>query len=192
MKMINLDPRVDDVIIWRAGEQKVLEVPKHWASLLAPMIRMIFGLFLCILAKRLEGNWYWWVLFLGWVIVFEAAWRHLQVYRDRFVVTTTRIFRVTGVRDTQRNTIPIGRIIDSKVRRGWFGNWLNYGHLRFKHLNYEDAGIVHHLEKIKFIRDIDHVEQVLRIITTKKKLDQAYEDWTADEIRDVINTSDDS
>lgn len=178
-----LDPKVDQYITLRAGEQKVLEVPKHWAALIGPWIRMLIGLTLCSLAGLTAGLFYWVLLWFGWVLCVEATWRHLQVYRDRFVVTTTRIFRFTGVWSTKRAEIPIARIIDKTVRHPWLGQiLLNYGHLRF-----ESAGQDQDLERVKFVRDVDKVDQVLRIISGRKAMEQAYENWTSDEIQSVLD-----
>lgn len=176
-----LDPNVDRYITLRAGEQKVLEVPKHWAALIAPGIRLACGIALSAWAVQLDGVWVWLMLWLGWVLVGEAAWRHLAVFRDRFVITTVRIFRFSGVVSTKVATIPLGRLTDMTVRHPVLGKWWNYGHLRF-----ESAGQVQDLERIKFVRDVDRVDEIRRIIAGRKQLEQAYEDWTAGEIQGVL------
>lgn len=184
--MIKLDPDVDQYIVSRAGEQKIIEVPKHWAACVAPLIRMILGLILCGLAVRLEGFWYWLVLYFGWCLVFESFWRHLRIYRDRFTLTTTKIMRFQGVINDHRSTLPIGRVVDIDVNRSWLGKMWNYGHLDFAHIRLEMAGQLNDFQKIKFIRDINRIEEILRIIASKKKFDQAYEDWQPGEIQDVL------
>jgi membrane protein YdbS with pleckstrin-like domain len=176
-----LDPRVDRYIVLRGGEQKVLEVPKHWASLLWPTVRMLTGCALCTWSIWLSGFAYWAVLYLGWVLVVEACWRHLKVYRDRFVITTVRIFRFTGVVRTRRATIPIGRITDMTVSQPTLGHLLNYGHLRF-----ESAGQRQDLENVKYVRDVDRVEEIQRIVSMKPSLEKAYEAWTSDDIARVL------
>jgi Bacterial PH domain len=175
------DPNVDRYITLRAGEQKVLEVPKHWAAYLGPQLRLVVGVVVCAWAVRLPGLWMWLVLWWGWVLVCEAAWRHLQLFRDRFVLTTVRIFRFSGVISTNRATIPLGRITDMTVQQPTLGQWWGYGHLRF-----ESAGQVQDLERVKFVRDVDRVDDVLRIVASRRRLEQAYEDWTAGEIQGVL------
>jgi uncharacterized membrane protein YdbT with pleckstrin-like domain len=144
---------------------------------------MLAGLTGCVWASlKLDGFLYWLVLYLAWVLVVEAAWRHAQVYRDRFVITTVRIFRVTGVISTKRATIPITRITDMTVRQPALGHVLNYGHLRF-----ESAGQRQDLENVKHIRDIDRVEEIQRIVSMKKTLEASYANWTVDDIRAVLD-----
>jgi uncharacterized membrane protein YdbT with pleckstrin-like domain len=177
------DPNVDQYLTLRGGEQKVLEVPKHWMALVWPGLRMCTGVSLCTWASwKLDGFWYWVVMFIGWVAVVEAMWRHVAVFRDRFVITTTRVFRFTGVWSTQRASVPIGRFTDSTVKKSWLGQLFGYGHFRF-----ETAGQKQDLERVRFIRDIDRVAEILQIITTKKAMDQAWEQWTEDEIRAVLD-----
>jgi hypothetical protein len=175
------DPLINRYISLRTGEQKVLEVPKHWSAYLCPMIRLVAGVVVCAVAVRLPGVWLWLVLWVGWVLAVEAAWRHLALFRDRFVITTVRIFRFSGVLSTKRATIPLSRITDMTVRRPVLGLWWNYGHFRF-----ESAGQIQDLERVKFVRDVDRVDDVLRIVAGRQRMEQAYEDWTAGEIRDVL------
>jgi len=176
------DPQADRYITLRAGEQKVLEVPKHWAALIGPWCRLLIGFTLCTLTVLLDGWLYWLLMWFGWVLLCEACWRHLQVYRDRFVITTVRIFRLSGVISTKRANIPISRITDYSVKHPTLGQILNYGHLRF-----ESAGLVQDLERIKFVRNIDRVDDVLRVVSMRKRLESAYEDWTPAEIQAVLD-----
>lgn len=179
---MGFDPNVDQYITLRGGEQKVLEVPKHWMALVHPFLRALAGTALCTWAAWLTGFWYWAALFVGWITIIEAAWRHVAVFRDRFVITTTRVFRFSGVVSTVRASVPIGRFTDSTVKRTWLGQIFNYGHFRF-----ETAGQKQDLEKIRYIRDINRVSEILQIITTKKSMDNAWETWTEDEIHAVLD-----
>lgn len=176
-----LDPHVDQYLTFQGGEQKVLEVPKHWMAVFHPICRCMFGVAMSAWAVSFTGFLFWLLMFVGWVFVCESGWRCVAVFRDRFVITTTRVFRFSGVLGTVRASVPIGRFTDSTVKHTWLGRMFGYGHFRF-----ETAGQKQDLEKIRFIRDIDRVSAILQTITTKKAMDQAYNDWTEDEIRTVL------
>ena len=81
----------------------------------------------------------------------------LEEYRDRFVITNQRVFRVHGVLDTQRASVPLGRILDITVKKPFIGQILNYGHFVF-----ESAAQVQGLNEIRYVADIDEREDALR------------------------------
>jgi len=89
----------------------------------------------------------------------QALWRILEEYRDRFVITNQRVFRVHGVLATARASVPLLRILDITVNKPVIGRWLNYGHFVF-----ESAAQVQGLNKITFVKDIDQREDVLRMV----------------------------
>jgi hypothetical protein len=86
-------------------------------------------------------------------------WRILEEYRDRFVITNQRVFRVNGVLSTARASVPLLRILDITVNKPVIGRWLNYGHFIF-----ESAAQVQGLNRITYVGDIDQREDVLRIV----------------------------
>jgi membrane protein YdbS with pleckstrin-like domain len=151
-----LDPHVDRYVMSVAGEKKVIEIHKHWVVSLWPAIRVLFGIFLLIWAMTLEGNWFWTAWLFGEVIGFHAFWRILTEYRDRFMISTIRLFRTHGVLAKQRAAVPISRIVDITVERPMLGRWLNYGHFKF-----ESAAQIQGLYKISYVKDIDEVENIL-------------------------------
>jgi hypothetical protein len=75
------------------------------------------------------------------------------------VITNQRVFRVHGVFDTQRASVPLGRILDITVRKPWIGHLLGYGHFVF-----ESAAQVQGLNVIRYVADIDEREDALRMI----------------------------
>jgi hypothetical protein len=77
-------------------------------------------------------------------------WRVIEEYRDRFVITNQRVFRVHGNLSIQRATVPLMRILDITVKKPAVGRWLNYGHFVF-----ESAAQVQGLDKISYVKDID-------------------------------------
>ena len=154
------DPNVDQYVLDKAGEYMVLEVRKHWASSLFAMIRLIVGVLIFVTAWVFQRPVVYWVFFVvGLVILLQALWRLLEEYRDRFVITNQRVFRVHGVLDTQRASVPLGRILDITVKKSWIGHLLNYGHFVF-----ESAAQVQGLNVIRYVADIDEREDALRMI----------------------------
>jgi uncharacterized membrane protein YdbT with pleckstrin-like domain len=154
-----LDPHVDKYILTTAGEQKVLEVKKHWVALAWPAVRVGIGVVIFVSAFAFQGPIYWILFVLGVVLGGQAMWRILEEYRDRFVITNQRVFRVNGVLSTARASVPLLRILDITVNKPVIGRWLNYGHFIF-----ESAAQVQGLNKITYVGDIDQREDVLRIV----------------------------
>ena len=153
------DPNVDQYVLDKAGEYMVLEVRKHWAASLFPMIRLIVGVLIFISAWAFPEPVYWIFFLIGLGVLLQALWRLLEEYRDRFVITNQRVFRVHGVFDTQRASVPLGRILDITVKKSWIGHLLGYGHFVF-----ESAAQVQGLNVIRYVADIDEREDALRMI----------------------------
>ena len=154
-----LDPHVDQYVLKSAGEQKVEEVHKHWAVMIWPVIRLVIGILIFVSAFAYPSPIYWVFLLVGGGIGLQALWRVLEEYRDRFVITNQRVFRVNGVLATARASVPLLRILDITVNKPVLGRWLNYGHFIF-----ESAAQVQGLNKITFVKDIDQREDVLRMV----------------------------
>jgi uncharacterized membrane protein YedE/YeeE len=154
-----LDPHVDQYILTTAGEQKVVEVKKHWAASAWPAVRVAIGVVIFMSAFAFQGAIYWLLFVLGLVIGLQALYRMVEEYRDRFVITNQRVFRVNGVLSTARASVPLLRILDITVNKPVVGRWLNYGHFIF-----ESAAQVQGLNMITFVRDIDQREDVLRMV----------------------------
>jgi uncharacterized membrane protein YdbT with pleckstrin-like domain len=110
-------------------------------------------------AFAFQGPIYWILFVLGLVLGGQAMWRILEEYRDRFVITNQRVFRVNGVLSTARASVPLLRILDITVNKPVIGRWLNYGHFIF-----ESAAQVQGLNRITYVGDIDQREDVLRIV----------------------------
>ena len=159
--MINLgsliDPHVDKYVMNTAGEKKVLEIHKHWIVLAWPAIRVTTIIAVAPWAIiNLEGNWFWAGWFFAFVIGIQAVWRIFDEYRERFMITTQRLWRYHGVLATQRAAIPINRLLDITIDRSWLGRWLDYGHFKF-----ESAAQIQGLYRISYVKDIDEVEIIL-------------------------------
>ncbi len=170
-----LDPNVDQYILDNAGEYMVLEVRKHWIASLWPTIRLVVGLLLFLGAWAFTAPAYWIFFVVGLIIAVQAGWRLLEEYRDRFVITNQRLIRVNGVFDTQRASVPLGRILDITVKKPWLGHMLNFGHFVF-----ESAAQVQGLNEIRYVSSIDDREDALRMIMNPE-LAQVEDDQHADD-----------
>jgi uncharacterized membrane protein YdbT with pleckstrin-like domain len=170
------DPKADQYVLDKAGEYMVLEVRKHWAASLWPMIRLILGVLVFVSAWAFPEPVYWVFFLLGLGVTAQASWRVLEEYRDRFVITNQRVFRVHGVLDTQRASVPLGRILDITVKKPWIGHLLNYGHFVF-----ESAAQVQGLNEIRYVADIDDREDALRMIMAPDSPATAEEDDETDD-----------
>jgi uncharacterized membrane protein YdbT with pleckstrin-like domain len=154
-----LDPHVDRYILSTAGEQKVVEVKKHWAASAWPAVRLGIGTVIFVSAFAYQSPIYWLFIIVGGVLAGQALWRILEEYRDRFVITNQRVFRVHGVLSVARASVPLLRILDITVKKSFIGRWLNFGHFVF-----ESAAQVQGLSEIRYVKDIDKREDVLRMV----------------------------
>ena len=154
-----LDPHVDRYVLSTAGEEKVVEVKKHWAASAWQAIRLGIGILIFVSAFAYQAPVYWLFIIVGGALGGQALWRILEEYRDRFVITNQRVFRVHGVLSTTRASIPLVRILDITVNKSVIGRWLNYGHFVF-----ESAAQVQGLNEIRYVKDIDKREDVLRMV----------------------------
>ena len=170
-----LDPNVDQYILVNANEYKVLEVRKHWIASLWPLLRLVVGLLLFLGAWAFTAPAYWIFFVVGLILAVQAGWRLLEEYRDRFVITNQRLIRVNGVFDTQRASVPLGRILDITVKKPWLGHMLNFGHFVF-----ESAAQVQGLNEIRYVSSIDDREDALRMIMNPE-LAQVEDDSHADD-----------
>jgi len=159
------DPNVDQYVLDKAGEYMVLEVRKHWVASLWPAIRLVGGLLIFVSAWAFREPVFWIFFLVGLIVAGQAAWRLLEEYRDRFVITNQRLIRVNGVFDTQRASVPLGRILDITVKISWVGHMLNYGHFVF-----ESAAQVQGLNEIRYVASIDDREDALRMIMNPERL----------------------
>src|SRR5690606_12001925 len=63
-----------------------------------------------------------WFVVLGWV-----AWRILDWYFDRFILTNKRVMVINGIITRRVAMMPLGRVTDMKYEQSPLGRFLNYG-----------------------------------------------------------------
>jgi membrane protein YdbS with pleckstrin-like domain len=152
-----LDPKVDQYLLASEREYVVLEIHKHWMASIWAWARLALAFVLFVSSWSAPQGLFWLLAGAAAVLGAQAGWKIVEEYRDRFVVTDQRVFRVHGTFSVQRASVPLGRILDITVKRPLIGRLLNYGHFVF-----ESAAQVQGLGEISHVRDIDRCDQVLQ------------------------------
>jgi membrane protein YdbS with pleckstrin-like domain len=152
-----LDPHVERYLLLSEQEYVVLEVHKHWMASLGAWARLVVAVPVLVSAWAFQEPLFWILLGLGLVVTLQALYVIADQYRDRFVITNQRVFRVHGTFSVQRASVPLGRILDITVKKPLVGRIVNYGHFVF-----ESAAQVQGLSEVRFVRDIDARDRILQ------------------------------
>lgn len=130
-----------------AGEE-VLSVALHsWIAYVVPALITLAGLVLGVLWLPQVGVdvvWFAFVIVFG--ILGYGFYKLLEVSRDRFVITDSRVFRVWGVFSLQEAEMEIVRVLDITVERPWYLRLVGSGHLIL-----ENAGQEQGLREVRLI-----------------------------------------
>ena len=152
-----LDPRVDRYLLAEDGELMRDQVRRHWAASLWPAVRLGVGLWM-FSGSFVFTSWFFWVVLVGSLaVITQALWSLADQYRDRFVVTNQKVYRVHGNLNQLRASMPLTRILDITVDRPVIGRVLGYGHFVF-----ESAAQDQGLREIKWVPDIDQRERLIQ------------------------------
>lgn len=152
-----LDPHVEQYLLKGQGEYVVYEVHKAWPAMLWPWIRLVVAVCFIPFAWVNDPAIFTIIMLGALLIGGQALWRILYEYRDRFVVTNQRVYRVHGILNVQRGTVPLSRILDITVKKPLIGRILNYGHFVF-----ESAAQVQGLSDIRYVANIDKRDHELQ------------------------------
>jgi uncharacterized membrane protein YdbT with pleckstrin-like domain len=152
-----LEPDIERHLLRGLGEYVVYEVHKAWPATFWAWVRLCIALALIPFAWVNDPTVFWLIILVAAVIGGQALWRILYEYRDRFVVTNQRVFRVHGIFSVQRASVPLSRILDITVKKPWIGRILNYGHFVF-----ESAAQVQGLSLIRYVANIDKRDHELQ------------------------------
>jgi Bacterial PH domain len=152
-----LDPRVERYVLVEDGEVLRDEVVRHWAASIWPILRLGVGLWLFAGAFVFTTFFFWVVLLLSFGLVGQALWVLADQFRDRFVVTNQKVYRVHGNVNQVRASMPLTRILDITVNRPVIGRLLGYGHFVF-----ESAAQDQGLREIKWVPEIDERERLIQ------------------------------
>jgi membrane protein YdbS with pleckstrin-like domain len=152
-----LDPHVEKYILADDGEEIRDQVRRHWAASVFPAIRVALGLVLFSTAWLFATWWFGVILVAGLVLIANGLWRLTEQYRDRFVVTNQKVYRVHGNFNQVRASMPLTRILDITVDRPLVGRIFGYGHFTF-----ESAAQDQGLRDIRWVPDIDEREHLIQ------------------------------
>lgn len=128
----SLDPKIGSHLLRDEGEVIVDEVLHHWVVYVLPVLEAVLGVVTLVLFFYTPVDAAWLPLLVAFGLWGHAAWKALVEHRDRFVVTSMRVFRVQGVLSQRLATMPLGRILDITVEKPLAGRILNYGHFVFE------------------------------------------------------------
>ncbi|HEY5821766.1 MAG TPA: PH domain-containing protein [Propionibacteriaceae bacterium] len=152
-----LDPRVNRYLLLTDDEYIVLEIHKHWMASVFGWLRLAVAIPLFISSWAFPSPLFW-IFFVGALVLGgQALWKIVDEFRDRFVITNQRVFRVHGTFSVQRASVPLGRILDITVKKPLIGRIFNYGHFVF-----ESAAQVQGLSTVSFVREIDARDRILQ------------------------------
>ncbi|MGH8828572.1 MAG: PH domain-containing protein [Jiangellaceae bacterium] len=145
-----------------AGERVIQEVTHSGILQVVPALLGLVGLVLGVFwLPNLSANLAW----FGFAVVFGllgyAFFKALNVARDRFVVTDSRVFRVWGVWTLQEAEMEIVRVLDVTVIRPWWLRPFASGHIVL-----ENAAQLQGLRDIKYI---PRPEELARAIHRRRR-----------------------
>ena len=152
-----LDPHVERYLLLSEQEYIVLEVYKHWMASAGAWVRLLVAVPVLVSAFAFEPPLFWVLFLLAAAVAAQALYSIIDEYRDRFVITNQRVFRVHGTFNVQRASVPLGRILDITVKKPLIGRLFNYGHFVF-----ESAAQVQGLSEVRFVRDVDARDRTLQ------------------------------
>jgi membrane protein YdbS with pleckstrin-like domain len=140
-----------------------MEVKKHWYAAFWSMVRVLGASVIMVwntvyVLPFWPQAFYWLTFSFGLGVCLHGIWDIVSEFRDRFVITNQRIFRLNGVLGTARASIPIGRILDITTKKPLLGRFLGYGHFLF-----ESAAQIQGLYEITYVGNIDEREDILRL-----------------------------
>jgi Bacterial PH domain len=151
-----VSPHVDRHVLFDEGEQIIEEVHHHWvvylrtwAELLGAILALVWFLF-----SPVRVAWLPFLIAVG--LLLHAGWLFLKEYRDRFVVTNMRVFRLNGVFSQRLATMPMARILDITVEKPATGRMLGYGHFVFENAA-QDQG----LRRINYVGKPDSLDMTI-------------------------------
>jgi uncharacterized membrane protein YdbT with pleckstrin-like domain len=113
-----------------AGEE-VLSVALHsWIAYVVPVLIGVAGLVLGIIwLPRVPVSSAWFAIAIVFGILGYSFYKILEVARDRFVITDSRVFRVWGVFSLKEAEMEIVRVLDITVDRPWHLRLVGSGNL---------------------------------------------------------------
>ena len=159
------DPDIGKHLLREEGEVIVDEVRHHWAAYFVPAVEASAVIALLVATPFVNVNVAWLFLVVAFALGMHAAWGTLREYRDRFVITNMRVFRVHGVLSTHLATMPLIRILDISVKKPLHGRLLGFGHFMF-----ESAAQEQGLRDIRYVGRPDQRDLVIQRVVQRSGL----------------------
>lgn len=134
-----VNPHIERYVLVDEGEVIIEAVHKHWIVYMRAIAEVLGGIlaFVVFLFSPVRVAW---LPFLIAVVLFvHAAWLALDKYRDVFVITNMRVFRLNGVFDQKLATMPMARILDITLYKPFVGRVLGYGDFVFENAAQEQG-----------------------------------------------------
>jgi membrane protein YdbS with pleckstrin-like domain len=152
-----LDPDVEKYVLATDGEEIRDHIRRHWMASVFPALRLAIGLFLFSTAWLYASLLFYVLLAVSLILIANALWGLADQFRDRFVVTNQKVYRVHGNVNQVRASMPLTRILDITVDRPVLGRIFGYGHFVF-----ESAAQDQGLRDIRWVPDIDERERLIQ------------------------------
>ena len=126
---------------------------RHWIHLAPEFVIGVLATFIMGyvsgLLARLENSTAMGAVIVGWLLVLGwVAWRVMDWFFDRFILTNKRVMVVSGVVTRKVAMMPLLRVTDMKYEQSPMGRMLNYGTFVL-----ESAGQDQALREIKHLPD---------------------------------------
>ncbi|KQY54535.1 MULTISPECIES: PH domain-containing protein [unclassified Nocardioides] len=159
------DPNIRKHLLREEGEVIVDEVMHHWIVYTLPVLEVLAAIGLLVVFPFIDLDLAWFPFLLAFVILAHAAWKTLAHFRDRFVITNMRVFRVHGVLSQHLATMPLSRILDITVVKPFQGRIIGYGHFVF-----ESAAQEQGLRDIRFVGQPDQRDLSIQRVVQRSGL----------------------
>ena len=160
-----IDPHVEKYLLVSESEQIVDEVRRHPMAIFLPVLRLILAVALSFVALLVDASVGWLLILTSRVIGVHALWRCLDQHMDRFVITNMRVFRVHGIFNQHRATMPMSRILDITVDKPFWGRVFRYGHFVF-----ESAAQDQGLRDIRYVGEPDARDLTIQTVIQRAGL----------------------
>lgn len=159
------DPNIGKHLLRDEGEVIVDEVRHHWVAYVRSALEAAVAGSLLVASPFVDVNVAWLFLVVAFGLLLHAGWGVLREYRDRFVITNMRVFRVHGVLSQHLATMPLSRILDISVKKPLHGRILGFGHFCF-----ESAAQEQGLRDIRYVGHPDERDLVIQRVVQRSGL----------------------
>lgn len=113
-----------------AGEEVISIALHSWIAYVVPVLIGLVGVVVGVLwLPRVPVDAAWFAIALVFGILGYSFYKVLEVARDRFVITDSRVFRVWGVFSLREAEMEIVRVLDITVDRPWYLRLVGSGNL---------------------------------------------------------------